>query len=199
MSRTVSLFVLSLVLFACPGPCPEGDCDGGEPSGCDSGKVLGAPNLLQNAGFECGDALEGWEAQFGSARVETTAVRSGRNAARLIADEAKTYVHLWHDADAVTAPASGTTYCAYAWVKGTAANAHITVRRVGSNMDDNFSAPLSNSEWTRIPSESYGGLPAVAQGDSALLFRVFMKNAQQGDFLLIDDVALWESVDGKCR
>ena len=189
---------LAVWVVACqpsvPSDCPEGGCE--EPSNA-SCAMASPPNLLVNPGFECGDSVVGWYAQFGEVSVDS-GFRTGARAARLTATNATAFVNLWHESDAVTAPVPGKTYCAYAWVRGSAQNAHITLRRVGSNVDENFSAPLSTSEWTRLPSETFGGLRVVSQDDTAIVFRVFMRNAKKDDFILVDDVAVWESTDGKC-
>lgn len=187
---------LAVVVFLTLGsgcPQPPETSDGG--TSCQSAQD--ATNLLQNPGFECGASAEGWLTQFGEVTTETSVVHSGKQAARLFSPVARTSVSLWHEADVVKAP-SGQTYCASVFVRGTAKIARITIRRVGSDINETFSSPVSDTEWTRVPPESYGGVSAKSLNDTSLLFRVWIPNAQAGDYLYIDDAHFWKSSDGKC-
>lgn len=200
----VFLFLLFFALSHCgPQPCREVECSTQPvvppPSSCEPASLPHGKNLLKNSGFECGDALEGWSSQFGTSALETTLVRSGKQAARLFTTEDRTVVALSFKEPVVKAPKEGTTYCAYAYVKGSASDVRVSIRRVGSNFDETFSSPISPNEWTQVPPSSYGGVPATAKSDTELYFRIFIPNAKPNDFIVIDDVQFWESTTGNCK
>jgi hypothetical protein len=195
----------ALLLTACPGG--GGECDGGTcppDAGFDGGSCKGTdpagapPNLLANPGFECGDPPSGWYAQNGQLTSESTGGHSGSKAARLTAPTATVASNLWHETDVVVAPGTK-TYCVNAWVRGSAANARITVRKVKAGFvnDENFSIPLT-PEWQPIPPAATHALKVVGAGEDKFVLRIFIPDAKAGDYLLVDDVLLWESPGGNC-
>ncbi|MFZ5468578.1 MAG: hypothetical protein ACOZIN_03995 [Myxococcota bacterium] len=194
----------ALLLLSCSPP-ERGCADGGECTTlatdgggiCKGDGVASPPNLLDNPGFECG-APSGWFAQNGTLTAETAIVHGGAQAAKLTAS-AGSAASLWHEADAVQNPANR-TYCARAWMRGTAANGRITVRKVatGGGVDENFSSPLSNTSWTLVPPASYGPLKVVGSGEERFLLRIWIPSPNAGEVLWVDDVELWHSANGTC-
>lgn len=167
------------------------------PSTCKAPASCPGTNYLKNAGFENG--LEGWSALFGDASADSTMVRSGQQSARLVVPQDRAVVSLnWQEAVIQDARA-GAVFCAYAYVRGTAQNARVSIRRIGSNVDETFSSRISNTEWTRIPSEDYGGLSVTTQRGDSLYFRIFIPQARSTDELVVDDVMFWESTTGNCK
>lgn len=186
--------LIALALSAC-GPSGPATPDAG---GCEGDGRL-PENLLVNPGFECG-ALVGWKGQYATLSDETEVVHGGQRAARLTEMGSLSATGLWSEADAVASPGTA-TYCVRAWLRGTAPNGRITVRKVlgGGVVDENFSSPLSNTEWTLVPPAGYGPLKIVAQNEERFLLRLAAPSPQPGDVLLVDDVELWTSADGSCK
>ncbi|MGA9524210.1 MAG: hypothetical protein WBV82_22330 [Myxococcaceae bacterium] len=209
----VSAVLASSVLVGCPNPpecsvsepcgegrvCQEGACIAGEgaPDGggtCRDTSNRAAPNVLENPGFECG--IEGWDVLFegqGKFTRETAVTRSGQGAARLTATSSGTtqFVQLAGTRDVVP----GSVWCASAWMRGTASDGRLTIRRVGSNQQQNAFTPVTNDEWSRTSSPFK---ITIEPADTELILFVAMPYPKAGDSLLVDDVALWQSKDGSC-
>ncbi|MBI3181473.1 MAG: hypothetical protein HYZ28_04965 [Myxococcales bacterium] len=182
-------------------PCTGGGCDGGQPK-CPGKPVQGAPpNLLDNPEFECGSPPEGWDAKGGGQLDSDSFGRNGTRAARLSAPTGGAAASLWHTAPAVTAPGTR-TFCARAWMRGTAANGRLTIRKVvkGSPVvnDETFSSPLG-ADWVLVPPAGYGPMKVTGAGEDYFLLRIWIPDAQPGNTLVADDAELWESADGGCR
>jgi hypothetical protein len=169
-------------------------CGGG--GGADGGVCSEAANLLVNGSFECGTS--GWSAIGGVLSAEAGNAKTGSSSARLEAPSGGAAASLWYDADAVLNPGTK-TYCTRAWMRGTAQNGRITVRKVasGAGEDENFSSPVG-PDWTLVPPQSYGPLKVTGAGELKFLLRVWIPNPSPGDVLIVDDVQLWESPDGTC-
>jgi hypothetical protein len=198
--RPIAAIALTVMLLGCPGPaetCPDGGCpaDGGDP--CLGPSAESVPNLLDNPGFECGSPPSGWYTTGGVLASEVENPKSGSRAARFLVPDGGV-ARLWHERDAIV-DAGTKTYCANAWVRaGTAKDARLTLRRVGTNIDENFSTPLTN-EWVLLPPPTHGPLKFTAQDEPRVLLGFTIQNAKAGDSVIIDDVQLWESADGSCR
>lgn len=197
-----------LVLPACPTPTQ--DCSESKPCGpglvcvanaCVADGECGGDsgNLLENPGFECGDPPTGWFTQGGDVSSRSEGPKSGSRLARLSAPSGGAAASLWTEDDAVVAPGKD-TYCARAWVRGTAAAGRITLRKVvpGGVEDENYSTPLS-TDWVLLPPASYGPLKVVGNGEQKFLFRIWIPSPKAGDWMEIDDVELWRSTDGSCK
>ncbi len=197
--------LVSCLLVGCPTP-PE--CSVSEPCGegkaCQEGVCIAAgnavadggvdPNVLDNPGFERG--IDGWDVLFdahGEFEQETTVTRSGQGAARLTATGSGTtqFVHLEGIRDVIP----GSVWCASAWMRGTASDGRLTIRRVGSNQQQNAFTPVTNDAWSRTSSPFK---ITIEPADTELIFFVAMPYPKAGDYLLVDDVALWQSKDGSC-
>jgi hypothetical protein len=182
-------------LSACSSGSSTGGTGGGAGGG--SGNCSGAaktpPNLVPNNGFECGDM--GWSPQSGTLSADTDA-RTGTQSAKLVATAAggKFAVTL-----PVVTSASGKTYCAVAYLKGTVADAQLSVLedKGGSVIDHTFSTPVASTTWLRTPPSTTLGVPAAV--GSKLYVRLLMRTPNANDTLLVDDVDLWESSDGQCK
>lgn len=184
--------------LAC-GPGSGGNDGGGGGTGGGSGACNGSakspPNLVPNSGFECGDM--GWSPQTGTLTAVTDA-RTGAQAAKLVATGATPAGKF-----AVTLPfvtsTSGKTYCAVAWLKGTVADAQLSVLedKGGSVVDHTFSTPVGTSTWLRAPPSTH--LEVRAAMGSKLYVRLVMRTPKANDTLIVDDVDVWESADGLCK
>lgn len=182
--------LLLLALAACgppPTPTPDaGDCP--EPS-------LTPPNLVKNAGFECGGAAPAeWQAQYGALDFVADA-HGGARAAGVTATG--TLGQFAYATPVFTAPKGG-TWCARAWMKGTVASAQVSVMvdTGGGGTDWTQNAPITAS-WLRLPTGTNLQVPASL--NAKVYLRFVMNNPKAGDTLLVDDVDLWESSDGLCH
>jgi hypothetical protein len=162
-------------------------------SACD-GAAKNPPNLVPNAGFECGDM--GWAPQMGTLDVVTDA-RSGSKAVKLTASSSGAGVFAY--ATPILSPAPGDNYCATAWVKGTVGNAKLSIltNNNGVQTDTTFSSPVATSTWIRIPPSLVLEVPD-AKGTKVYV-RLLLSQGAAGDTLLVDDVDVWESPDGGCK
>lgn len=192
---------MALVGVAC-GPTPGG-MDGGTGGGSGGGGGTCAPaaktppNLVPNNGFECGDM--GWSPQGAATLAANADARTGSQSAKLVA--------MGSPADgkfAVTLPivtsTSGKTYCAQAYLKGTVANAQLSVLESaagGGVVDHTFSTPVASTTWLRTPPST--NLEVRAAAGAKLYVRLVMRNPNANDTLLVDDVDVWESADGLCK
>ena len=86
-----------------------------------------------------------------------------------------------------------------AWVKGTVGNAKLSILTSSSvgGTDFNFSSPVATNTWIRMPPFTVLAVPG-AMG-SKLYVRFLLSQGSAGDTLLVDDVDVWESADGKCK
>lgn len=184
---------LTLLVAACsppPGPADAG-VDAGSGSCSDAAKT--PPNLVPNSGFECGD--KGWSPQTGALTADADA-RSGKQSAKLVSTTAGGKF-------ATTVPivtsASGKTYCAVAYFKGTVSDAQLSVLedKGGSVVDYTFSTPVASTNWLRVPPST--NLEVRAAAGSKLYVRMVMRTLSANNTLLVDDVDVWESADGLCK
>jgi hypothetical protein len=169
---------------------------GGGSGGSCAGEAKTPPNLVPNSGFECGDL--GWSPQSGTLAADSDP-HTGRQSAKLVATGA-TPAGKFAATLPVVASASGKTYCATAYLKGSLADAQLSVLedKGGTVIDHTFSMPVMGSTtWLRTPPSI--NLDVAAAAGSKLYVRVLMRNPKASDTLFVDDVDLWESSDGKCK
>ncbi len=62
---------------------------------------------------------------------------------------------------------------------------------------ETFSLPLTN-DWLPNPPAATHALKVTGKDEERLLLRIWIPNARPGDFMVVDDVQLWESADGTC-
>ena len=183
------LLGLSLLATAC------GPADPTEGSGtCTDGSTPSAPNLAPNPGFECGDPPSGWNGPL----TGTLALGTGRTgkAAKVsaranTADQVK--ITLATAEPVAVAPLDG-TWCASAWMRGTAANAVVILRRDlggGSMVDEASFEPLT-TEWKKLSHQ------ATVSGDARLYVAAGIRGPQAGQYVEVDDVQVWKSASGTC-
>lgn len=195
------ILAIALLVAACgPSSSSTGTGGGGGSGGsgggtanCNSAAKTPA-NLVGNDGFECGDM--GWSAQTGDLAVVTDA-RTGTKALKLTATSAG---GKFASTQPFVASTSGKTYCAVAYLKGTVANAQLSVleSKSGAVVDHTFSTPVASTSWLRTPPST--NLEVRAAAGSKLYVRFVMHTPPAaGDTLLVDDVDVWESDDGKCK
>lgn len=220
MLPRISLVVVAAFALACPGPAEE-ECNatkacasgftcqaakcvaettpgggGGGGLACPETGVSGPVNLLDNPGFECGDPPTQWNQGFFGTLTKTTA-RTGTGAGRWTstASATDTSVHYWLTSDIQSNVLPGQTVCARAYVKGTGTNAVVKIQLVGSNLvRQSFAQPLTAS-WAKIENNTVTGV-----NDRQAIFGVGLRYAQSGDYIEVDDAAMWISnqPDGGC-
>lgn len=181
--------LLLLALAAC-GPTTSPPDAGG----CQEA-ALSPPNLVSNAGFECGGAAPAeWQQQYGTLELVADA-HGGARAAKVTATGT---LGQFAYATPVFTATKGGTWCARAWMKGTVASAKLSVMvdTGGGGTDYTQNAPLSAS-WLRVPTGNNLQVPATA--GAKVYLRFVMNTPKAGDTLVVDDVDLWESGDGLCR
>lgn len=183
---------------------PDGGTGGGGGSGGGGGGAGNCapaaktpPNLVPNNGFECGDM--GWSPQgTGTLSVDSDA-RTGSQSARLVAMGSPAAGRFSLTLPVVAA-ASGKTYCAQAYFKGTVSDAQLSVLEstTGGVVDHTFSTPVASTTWIRTPPST--NLEVRAAAGAKLYVRLVMhRNPKVNDTLLVDDVDVWESADGLCK
>lgn len=193
------LWVFAVLLVAC-GPSSSstgtgGGMGGGTGGGSACNSAAQSPaNLVGNDGFECGDM--GWSAQSGDVAVATDA-RTGSKSMKLTASAAG---GKFASTQPFVASASGKTYCARAYFKGTVSDAQLSVleSKSGGVVDHTFSTPVASTAWLRTPPSTNLEVPAAA-GSKLYVRFVMHQSPAAGDTLLVDDVDVWESADGKCK
>lgn len=188
--RLLVMAVVSLGVVLAVGCSPE---DGRGDAGCD-GAVKTPPNLMRNGGFECGGEMPSeWLVVAGTLSFITTGASEGQRAAQVVSDSSG--VGGVGSTKPVVAASSGKTYCITARLKGTASDARLEV--IGGSVSS-FAAPLNSpNAWVRFPPST--NLAVHEPVDQALYVKVRANNAKAGDTVLVDDIDLWESADGKCK
>jgi hypothetical protein len=182
-----------LILLALSGCGPTSlTTDAGSEVSCrETGKT--PENLLMNPGFECGATPTEWAASYGTASFPAEG-RSGR-AAKVVADAAGG--RLGYVLDVVTASRPA-TYCARAWVKGTAPYMRLSL--VAPSPTETSNDQLTSS-WKQVP---YARAKLQSGEKLQLLLEVQTArgdglNAKPDDVLYVDDVDVWESASGRCN
>ncbi len=195
-------FGLLCVLAACGSPSSgnDGGSDGGD--GCD-GPALSPPELVHNPGFECGGAAPGeWGAIYGTLDFPSGTAHSGMRHARITAG-ADGKARFAYNPD-VAADAGTVTFCAHAWMRGTAPYMRLRlITDFGGNIVNNdFSAPLT-PDWSRVPPSINLDAPNMNAKRVLLLFETQSNrpsdNSVAGQTLEIDDVDVWQSTSGQCN
>jgi hypothetical protein len=185
-------FVVAGVVVACGLGCgPSSSAvDGGGACG-DTGKT--PANLLTNPGFDCGSATPAeWTGIYGTTTFPTGG-HAGREA-HVVVDAAGG--RLGYTPTVATAAAQ-TTYCARAWVKGTAPYMRLALTSPNQIF---YSSDQVTSAWVQVPFAR----ATLAKGETLSLMveaqtaRSDNMNAQAGDVLEVDDVDVWESSSGRC-
>ncbi len=167
---------------------------GGGSSNC-GGAVKNPPNLVPNPGFECG--TQGWSEQSGTLTAVTDA-RTGSQSGKLVATGTVPAGKFAFTVPIVPST-SGKTYCAQAYLKGTVADAQLSVLedKNGSVVDYTFSTPVGSGTWVRTPPST--NLEVRAGVGSKLYVRLVMRTPLADATLFVDDVDVWESTDGLCK
>jgi hypothetical protein len=184
---------VACILVAC-GPPQTVVPDAGDDC---NGPTKTPPNLVKNPGFECGgDAPAEWSPFFGDLAFVADA-HSGSRAAKVTAT-ANGSGQFSYAPVVVTAADGAKTYCAAAWMKGSTPNARLSllVDVGGGGTEYTFTSPISGA-WIRLPPTTNLQVPAPRDGKVYLRFQ--MKDATAGDTLLVDDLDVWESGDGRCQ
>lgn len=176
-----------MTLAACAGA--EGVAD----AGC-SGAPRSPANLMVNGGFECGgDSPTEWMAVNGVMTFITSGASEGTRAAKIVSDATGTG-GVGSSAPVVKAT-SGKNYCINARVKGTASDVRLEV--FGMSLTSAASPLASPDKWVRVPPTT--NLLIREPIDQQLYVKVRANASQAGDTLIVDDIDLWESTDGKCN
>lgn len=154
--------------------------------------ALTPPNLVENPGFEC-DGTE-WAGTIYGTYEYASGGRTGRAGKVTVTQSGARFVYFKNLApDAV-----GKTYCYSAWLSGTAPFMRIKVisEKSGSAFEDSFSEQIF-SDFRRIPPQKT--LP-IGSGTTKLsmIFEVQTNrtdnmNGMAGQYMLIDDVDVWET------
>lgn len=196
---------------ACPPNqrCEEGVCVAVSALSCPGPEhpSTGAPNLLDNPGFEC--ELEGtWRTAFSVISRETSGARSGGGSLLLRPAEGTPSASFLPSAWSLTEiqVEQGGLYCAEIWMRGEVAHgARIGVRKTeatGAVSEDSLlGLPERDDVWERMPSVTYsrGALEARAKAGDKLQLRVYFPKPEASDHLRLDDAMLRFSPEGDCR
>ncbi len=194
--KLFGVWMLAAIALGCGSSTSTTGTGGGSGGGsgnCNSAAKTPA-NLVANDGFECGDT--GWSPQSGDVAAATD-VHGGAKSLKLTATAAG---GKFASTAPVVASTSGGVYCAVAYFKGTVADAQLSVLedKGGAVVDHTFSTPVkSEVGWFRAPPST--NLEVRAAKGSKLYVRFVMRTPAAGETLLVDDVDLWESADGKCK
>lgn len=183
--------------FVCSnGVCVASATDAGNTSSSCGGPTgtAAVPNLLTNAGFECGTQSWGLALNNAELSTETANPKSGATALKL------TLTHSGQGASRIYGPnvpvQAGDTLCARAWFRGTSANGHLTIFEPGNSQGIRFSTPITANDWVIVPPSAPLKVPVTGAGDSFLQFSLV--NPNNGDTLIVDDADFWKSPDGSC-
>ncbi len=190
--------MLAVIALGCGSSSSTTGTGGGAGGAGGSGNCNGAaktpPNLVGNNGFECGDT--GWSPQSGDVVADADA-HSGTKSLKLTATAAG---GKFASTAPIVASTTGSVYCAVAYLRGTVADAQLSVLedKGGTVVDHTFSTPVkSENGWLRAPPST--NLEVRAAAGSKLYVRFLMRTPAAGETLLVDDVDVWESTDGKCK
>ena len=166
-----------------PKPC------GGPPG------IASAPNLLENAGFECG--TRGWMVYPGGATLSITDMNphEGSAALQVTVDTAGSMRVLGPEVEVEV----GETLCARARYRGTAVNGHLAIytpESAASVLRTMFSTPLDPDEWAIVPPSKPLDVKVTYAGKASIGF--VLQDVRPGDTLVVDDVDFWRSPSGAC-
>lgn len=204
MRMVLAAMVVAVVLMAACGGGGgssgggSGSSGGGGGASCTPAKT--PPNLMANAGFECGadggtDRPDGWAARDGT-MAWVGEGRSGKALQLTVPASGQGTLLYRYD----VASGLGTrTYCATLWAKGTAPDVKLIMRRVnqgGSVTDFTFSDTVGPA-FARVPPNLVREVPG--ENADRLLMLVQTITAKAGDTVAIDDVDVWVSDDGLCK
>lgn len=190
--RTLLTALLVLVVAPACGSAPSTP-DAGD--SCAS-PTRSPPTLVANSGFECGGEKPAeWSAIYGTLSMATEG-HSGARAGQVTADGLGG--RFSYTGPVATNSGAQRTWCGAAWMKGTTPNAKLTLMAdsSGGGTAYSFTSPI-NGTWIRLPLST--NLQAPVPSGSRLLLLFEMKDQKAGDTLLVDDVDVWESPDGKCQ
>lgn len=183
--------------------CLEGVCQNDPSDAGGSGNECGgpsgsAPNLLTNAGFECGTT--GWgEYPTGVVTLSTTTTnpKSGSKALVITAQRTSAKLNVLSNTVTVTGP---TTICARAWMRGTAGDGHMAVNHApeegGLGSEETASSPIQENEWASVLPDTE--IRSTISGTEKVTLKLQLWSPQIGQTLIVDDVQMWESKDGHC-
>jgi hypothetical protein len=180
----------ALALLAACGPT-NGSLDGGG-GGSACAPLKSPPNLLVNPGFDCAGKETEWGAVYGDYAL-VSGGRSG-NAGQVTVTNA--IGGRFGPVNPVATASKATTYCATAWMKGTAPFANLKLFRETDTNPPQFSSPI-DAAWIRLPPSLVLSETAPA-GEKVYVLFATDNRAHLGDTLIVDDVDVWESASGKC-
>lgn len=157
-------------------------------------------NLLTNPGFECGEATpSGWQAIYGTIERAAGEGRSGAAVKLTVGAAGGRFAY----ATPIVSDGAGKTYCAQAWVKGTAPVLRTVLLSSanGGGTQQRFAEPL-DGEWQKTPPTNGLDLKVNAGESLQLFFEVDSVSGSQtaakpGDVVYVDDVDVWVS-SGRC-
>jgi hypothetical protein len=198
--RTFALLLLAGLLAACGSPSPGND--GGNNDACD-GPALTPPNLIQDHGFECGGATQPqWSAIYGTLDFPQGTAHSGSYHARITAGADGKARFAYQPNVAVDAGTA--TFCARAWMKGTAPYMRLRlITDFGANIINNdFNSPVT-ADWSQVPPSVKLSAPNMNANRVLLVFETQSNrsdgaNSMPGQTLEIDDVDVWQSSSSAC-
>lgn len=186
--KRASVVVFLVAASACSPQMMTPDAGGGS-----CGATAKTPaNLVENPGFEC-DGTE-WAGTIYGTYEYASGGRSGRAGKVTVNASGARFVYTKN----LAADAVGKTYCYSAWLSGTAPFMRIKLisEKSGSAFEDSFSEQIF-SDFRRIPPQKT--LP-IGMGTTklALIFEVQTNrtdnmNGMTGQYMLIDDVDVWET------
>ncbi len=190
-----SLFVF---VFAACGPQMMTP-DAGQADPC-VGPTKSPEILITNPGFECGEATPtGWNAIYGTLARAVGEGRTGAAAKLTVSAAGGRFAYT----TTIVGDGAGKTYCAQAWVKGTApiVRTVLVSARSGGGTQQRFAEPL-DGEWQKTPPTSGLNVTVPAGESLQLFFEVDSvlnspTAAKAGDVVYVDDVDVWVS-SGRC-
>ncbi len=182
-----ALPALALASLCACGPA-NGTPDAGSGTACAPAKS--PPNLLANPGFDCTGKDTVWGGIYGDYAL----VPGGRGGSAGQVTVTGSLQGRFGAADVVATASKPTTYCASAYMKGTTPFARLQL--LADGLAQNFDSPIDGN-WIRLPLSTN---LSIAANTGAKLYLVFeTSRATAGNTLMVDDVDVWESADGKCK
>lgn len=204
MNLKISAMVCLASLAACSPPITILPVDSGiSVNNCNT-STQNPPNLIPNAGFECG--AENWGAIFGTFEV-VDGGRSGK-AGKIVVNAAGGRMALLPD---VVKNGGTKTYCATAWIQGTVPFMKLRLLRDSNGGGQSFEFSEQGPALTGAPTDFHRVPPTlvvkVPNQDATRIQLVIEAqtnrsdgmSAQPGQYLLVDDVDVWVSPDGMCQ
>lgn len=157
-------------------------------------------NLLTNPGFECGeDTPSNWNAIYGTIERAPGEGRTGAAVKLVVGAAGGRFAY----STPIVSDGAGKTYCAQAWVKGTAPVVRTVLLSAanGGGTQQRFAEPLDD-QWQKTPPTNGLNLKVNTGESLQLFFEVdsvagSQTAARAGDVVIVDDVDVWVS-SGQC-